>query len=170
MPDDIQDWNRRIVSEFRSNAGFVRWSTEKDLAEGRPIPPPLPSFDPRQSVPIILVNHIGAVTGRRRTSPLMYQAVRDAFAVFATFGGSPRPPAWYHNIVRNPEVVVEVGSDVTGAIARVVQGEEREDIWVEQARLVPAFADFEKTARRRIPVVVLDPIPSPAAMRAHGAS
>ncbi|TDV38575.1 nitroreductase/quinone reductase family protein [Actinophytocola oryzae] len=162
MPVDIREWNRRIVTEFRSNGGFVRWSTEQDLAQGRPIPPLLPGFDPDQTVPIILVSHIGAVTSRRRTNPLMYQAVDDAFAVFATFGGSPRPPAWYRNVETNPEVTIEVGSDLTRAIARVAHGSERDAIWDKQVRLMPAFADFEKAAGRQVPVVVLDRVQSSA--------
>jgi deazaflavin-dependent oxidoreductase (nitroreductase family) len=164
MPYDLQEWNNRIVAEFRSNAGFVPWSTAEDLAHGRPIPPPLPGFDSDRGVPIILVNHTGAATGRRRTNPLMYQAVSDAFAIFATFGGSRRPPAWYRNIEKNPDVTIEVGADVTPATARVAHGTERERIWSEQVRLMPAFADFEAAAGRQIPVVVLDPARDAAPM------
>ncbi|GAA1331844.1 nitroreductase/quinone reductase family protein [Pseudonocardia xinjiangensis] len=157
MTDDLQEWNNRIVAEFRSNAGFVPWSNEEDLARGRPIPPLLPGFDPDGGVPIILVSHTGAATGRQRTNPLMYQAVSHAFAIFGTFGGSARPPAWYHNIVKNPDVTIEFRADVTRATARVAHGSERERIWSEQVRLMPAFADFEQAAGRQIPVVVLDP-------------
>ncbi|WP_145806192.1 nitroreductase/quinone reductase family protein [Kribbella amoyensis] len=158
MPADIREWNRRIVTEFRSGAGFVRWSTEEDLARGRPIPPLLAGFDPDQGVPIILVSHTGAVSGRRRTNPLMYHAVGNAFAVFATFGGSRQPPAWYRNVTKNSAVTVEVGSTLIEATARVAFGSERELIWSEQVRRMPAFADFAKAAGRRIPVVVLEPV------------
>lgn len=155
MASDLQHWNSRVIAEFRANAGFVRWSTQRDLASGRPVPPLLPGFERDRGVPIILVNHTGAVTGRRRTNPLMYQPVGEAFAVFATYGGSPRPPAWYHNIRKNPRVTIEVGSDVAPASARIAHGPERERIWGEQVRLMPAFADFQAAARRQIPVVML---------------
>jgi deazaflavin-dependent oxidoreductase (nitroreductase family) len=157
MASQLHDWNSRVIAEFRANAGFVRWSTEEDLAGGRPVPPLLPGFDQDRGVPITLVTHTGSTTGRSRTTPLMYQPVGDAFAVFATFGGSPRPPAWYRNITTNPRVTVEVGTDVTLARARVAHGSERERIWGDQVRLMSAFADFEAAAGRQIPVVVLDP-------------
>jgi deazaflavin-dependent oxidoreductase (nitroreductase family) len=157
MASDLQDWNSRVIAEFRANAGFVRWSTRQDLARGRPVPPLLPGFDRDRGVPITLVSHTGARTGRVRTNPLMYQPVGDAFAVFATYGGSPRPPDWYRNIRKNPHVTIEVGSEVTPAIARIAHGPERERIWGEQVRLVPVFAEFEAAAGRQIPVVVLDP-------------
>ncbi|OZM74678.1 nitroreductase family deazaflavin-dependent oxidoreductase [Amycolatopsis antarctica] len=156
MTSDLQDWNSRVIAEFRANAGFVRWSTEEDLAKGRPVPPLLPGFDRDRSVPVILVSHTGATTGRRRTSPLVYLPVGDAFAIFATYGGSPRPPAWYGNMVRNPRVTVEVGAEVAPARARVTHGSERERMWTEQVRLMPAFTDFEAAAGRQIPVLVLD--------------
>lgn len=151
-----QSWNDTIIAEFRAHSGVVRWSTREDLDAGRPVPPPLPHVGTGRGAPILLLRHTGPVTGRRRTTPLMYLAVGDGYAVFATFGGSPRPPMWFHDVERDPEVTVEVGTDVLPATARVTDGAERDSVWREQTGLVPTFADFQTRAGRRIPVVVLD--------------
>lgn len=155
MVADINGWNDRIISEFRANAGHVAWSSDSDLAEGRPVPPRLAAFDVCQGVPIILVHHTGAKTGIERVNPLMYQAVGDDFAVFATYGGSPRHPAWYRNLTANPTGIVEVGTDRVPVLARPSAGAERERIWRKQVALMPAFAEFGAAAGRQIPVVLL---------------
>lgn len=156
MVTDINTWNDRIITEFRANAGYVAWSSDDDLAAGRPVPPRLPTFGEGQGVPIILVHHFGAETGRERISPLMYQAVGDGFAVFATYGGSPRHPAWYRNLMANPRITAEVGTERIPVSARLAHSTERERIWATQVALMPAFAEFEATAGRRIPVIVLE--------------
>jgi deazaflavin-dependent oxidoreductase (nitroreductase family) len=153
---DINSWNDRIIAEFRANAGYVTWSSEDDLAAGRPVPPRLPAFDVRQGVPIILVHHAGAKTGRKRINPLMYQPVDDGFAIFATYGGSPRHPGWYRNLVANPRTTVEVGTERVSVVARLAEGAERERIWAKQVALMSAFAEFEAAAGRQIPVIVLE--------------
>lgn len=163
MTGELDEWNRRIIEEFRANAGVVTWSTRSELDDGRPVPPPLPGFDRERGAPIILVSHTGATTGRVRTNPLMYQPVGDGFAVFASYGGSPRPPAWYRNVTTIPQVTVESGDVVVAASARVTHGPERARIWREQVRRIPAFADFERTAGRAVPVVVLEPVSRRAA-------
>jgi len=156
MVADISSWNDRVIAEFRANAGYVTWSSEEDLASGRPVPPRLPAFDESHGVPIILVRHTGAKTGRERINPMMYQPVGDGFAVFATYGGSPRHPLWYRNLMENPQATVEVGTEVVPVIARLAAGAERERIWAEQVALMPAFGEFEAAADRQIPVVVLE--------------
>lgn len=156
MVADINSWNDRIISEFRANAGYVTWSSDDDLAAGRPVPPRLPAFNERQGVPIILVHHTGVNTGRERVNPLMYQPVGDSFAVFATYGGSPRHPAWYRNLVANPWATVEVGTERVPVLGRLAEGAERERIWAKQVALMPAFAEFESAAGRQIPVIVLE--------------
>jgi deazaflavin-dependent oxidoreductase (nitroreductase family) len=170
MAADLNSWNEQIIAEFRANAGHVSWSTDDDLAAGRPVPPRLPGFGERQGAPIILVHHTGARTGRERINPLMYQPVGDDFAVFATYGGSPRHPAWYRNLVANPRTTVEVGTERVSVAARPAGGAERERIWAEQVALTPAFAQFEAAAGRQIPVVVLErvhdhPPPRPSSGR-----
>jgi deazaflavin-dependent oxidoreductase (nitroreductase family) len=158
----VAGWNDRIIAEFRANAGYVPWSSEEDFAAGRPVPPRIPGFD-EQGMPLLLVHHVGAKTGRERISPLFYQPVGDGWAVFGTHGGSPRHPVWYHNLMANPRTTVEVGTERVPAVARLAKGEERERIWAKEVALVPKFAEFEAAAGRQIPVVVLDRVQAPAA-------
>ncbi|MEV0281661.1 nitroreductase family deazaflavin-dependent oxidoreductase [Streptomyces sp. NPDC050610] len=148
-------WNEQIIAEFRANAGYVPWSSEEEFAAGRPVPPRFPGFG-EQGMPLILVHHTGARTGRERISPLFYQPVGDSWAVFGTHGGSPRHPVWYHNLMANPRAAVEVGTEIVPVVARLAEGAERERLWAKEVALVPKFAEFEAAAGRQIPVVVLD--------------
>jgi deazaflavin-dependent oxidoreductase (nitroreductase family) len=134
----ISDWNRSIVEEFRANEGRV----------GGP-------FEGR---PLLLLHHRGARTGIERVNPLAYQRVGEAYAVFGSKGGAPDNPDWYHNVVANPEATIEVGTETIDVVARVPDREERDRIWEEQKRRIPAFAQYEQRTSRQIPVVVLDPV------------
>jgi deazaflavin-dependent oxidoreductase (nitroreductase family) len=152
---DIISWNDRIVAEFRENGGYVAWSSREEFAAGRPIPPRAPGFDAK-GMPLILLHHIGAETGRERISPLFFQSVGDSWAVFGTKGGSPHHPVWYRNIMAYPRVTVETGTERVPAVARLAKGAEREHIWAKEIALIPKFAEFEAVAGRQIPVVVLE--------------
>jgi deazaflavin-dependent oxidoreductase (nitroreductase family) len=133
------DWNRGIIEEFRRNGGNV----------GGP-------FEGR---PLLLLHHRGARTGTERVNPLAYQALGNGrVAVFGSKGGAPTNPDWYHNLVANPRVTLEVGTETFEAVARVATGEERERIWEKQKRTFPGFADYERRTGRQIPVVILEPV------------
>ncbi len=164
------NWNDKVIAEFRANAGYVSWSSPEEFAAGRPVPPRMPGFDER-GMPLILVHHTGAKTGRERVNPLFYQPVDNGWAIFGTHGGSPHHPVWYHNLMANPQATVEVGTE-TGTetvpvVARLAEGAERERLWAKEVALVPKFAEFETIAGRQIPVVVLErvhghPAPHPS--------
>jgi len=130
------DWNRRIIEEFRENGGKVGGSFE--------------------GAPMLLLHHKGARTGTERVNPLVYQPVGEGFAVFASKAGAPTNPDWYHNLIANPEATVEVGEGTVRVRARITEGEERERIWTKQKRDRPNFADYEKQTSRQIPVVILE--------------
>jgi deazaflavin-dependent oxidoreductase (nitroreductase family) len=132
------EWNRKIVEEFRTNAGKVG--------------------GPFEGVPILLLHHRGAKSGTERVSPLAYRRDGDNLVVFASKGGAPTNPDWYHNLRANPDVDIEVGTDEVKARARVADGDERERLWASQKHDVPAFAGYEEKTERQIPVVVLEPI------------
>ncbi|WP_338770498.1 nitroreductase family deazaflavin-dependent oxidoreductase [Nocardia vulneris] len=153
---DINDWNARIIAEVRASGGYAAWSSEAEFAAGRPVPPRIPGFGDHRGMPLILVHHTGAKTGRARISPLFYLPVGDSWAVFGTHGGSPHHPAWYRNLMAAPQVTVEAGSETVSAVARLAEGDERAQIWAEQTALVPKFADFEIASGRQIPVVLLE--------------
>jgi deazaflavin-dependent oxidoreductase (nitroreductase family) len=133
------NWNQAIIDEFRANEGRVG-----GRFEGRPI---------------LLLHHTGAKTGTERVNPLAYQQLEDGtWAVFASKGGAPTNPDWFHNVKANPRVRVEIGTEAHDAIARVAEGEERDRIWTRQKELIPGFADYEVKTARPIPVVILQPV------------
>ena len=133
---EANDWNQRIIDEFRSNGGKVGGQFE--------------------GAPLLLLHTRGAKTGGERVHPVMYQAVGDDFAVFASKAGAPTNPAWYHNLRANPGGSVEVGAETVEVVARVAEGEERERIWAAQKEAYPGFADYERKTTRQIPVVILE--------------
>ena len=134
---DMNAWNEKIIEEFRANDGVVGG----DLA----------------GVPLLLLHHTGAKSGIERVNPLAYQRNGNSVAVFASKGGAPTNPDWYHNLVANPDVSVEIGTETQTGTARVAGEEERARIWGAQKTLFPQFAEYETTAApRKIPVVVLD--------------
>lgn len=133
----MSDWNAAIIKEFRENEGKVG--------------------GPFEGAPLLLLHHVGARSGQERVSPVMYQAVGQDYAVFASKAGAPTNPDWYHNLVANPKASVEVGTDTVEVTARVAEGEERERIWSKQKADYPGFAEYEEKTTRQIPVVILSP-------------
>jgi deazaflavin-dependent oxidoreductase (nitroreductase family) len=133
----MTDWNSGIIEEFRTNEGKVGGRFE--------------------GAPMLLLHHKGAKTGTERVNPMVFQKVDNGYAVFASKGGAPTNPAWYHNLVANPDVEVEIGTDTIPVRARVAEGDERERIWTKQKERMPGFADYERNTTRQIPVIVLEP-------------
>jgi deazaflavin-dependent oxidoreductase (nitroreductase family) len=133
----MSDWNASIIEEFRANGGRVGGTFE-----GRPL---------------LLLHTKGAKTGRSRVHPLMYQALDGGYAIFASKAGAPSNPAWFHNLMANPEAEIEVGMEKLAVSARIVNGAERDRIWSQQKQDYPFFAEYEQRTDRDIPVIVLDP-------------
>ena len=134
MPE-VSDWNRAIVEEFRASGGKVGGQ-----------------FD---GAPLLLLHTVGAKSGEPRVNPMMYLADGDRLIVFASKAGADTNPAWYHNLVANPDVVAEVGTEKLDLRATVLIGAERDRLYAEQARRYPGFAEYEAKTTRRIPVVAL---------------
>jgi deazaflavin-dependent oxidoreductase (nitroreductase family) len=89
-------------------------------------------------------------------NPLVYLPDGDRYVVFATKGGSPTHPEWYHNIMANPDVEIEVGTETIPVRATEVQDDdEREDLYARQVERRPGFAEYPAKANRRIPVIAL---------------
>ncbi len=129
------DWNAQIISEFHENGGKVGGNFE--------------------GAPILLLHTKGAKTGEDRVHPMMYLAGDHELYVFASYAGAPQHPAWYHNLVANPQVEIEVGTERYAAAATPVAGPKRDKIYAEQARRYPGFAEYELKTARKIPVVAL---------------
>ena len=129
------DWNSATIKEFRENNGKVGGHFE--------------------GATLLLLTTKGAKSGKTRVNPMMYLPDDDRMFVFASKNGAPTNPDWYHNIVANPEVVVEVGTETFPAKATVITGKERDEIYAKQAAHYPGFAEYEKKTTRKIPVIAL---------------
>lgn len=106
---------------------------------------------------IALVDHVGAKSGAQRTSPLIYLEDDGNVVVVASKAGQPTSPAWFHNLMANPETKVQLGSEVREVRARVASEEERERLWPQFNAVYPAYDFYARNARgRRIPVVILE--------------
>ena len=116
-------------------------------------------------VPILLLTTTGRQTGRSRTSPLMYVDKGDACIVAASYAGEPRHPAWWLNLQANPRAQIQRGRSITEVVAREAQGDERERLWSEIVAQDRSFAEYARRTTRRIPVVVLELVPSEPASR-----
>lgn len=107
---------------------------------------------------IVLVDHTGAKSGAKRTSPLMYHEDGDAIAVVASKAGQPKHPAWFHNLKANPDTTLQIGSAVREVRARVATDEERDRLWPKFVAFYPGYEFFQSNAKgRKIPIVILDP-------------
>jgi deazaflavin-dependent oxidoreductase (nitroreductase family) len=134
----MSDWNEQIIEEFRANAGKVGGQFE--------------------GAPLLLLHTTGSASGKDRVHPVMYQDLGEgSVAVFASKAGAPENPVWYRNLVANPEVSAEIGTETRSFRARTASGEDRERIWTKQKQDYPGFADYEANTDREIPVVVLEP-------------
>ena len=137
MADERQDWNRKIIDEFRANQGKVG--------------------GPFEGATLLLLHHKGAKTGTERVNPVAYQDLGDGrVAVFASKGGAPDNPDWYHNLKANPDATIEIGTDKFPVKARIPDDSERAPIWEKQKQLMPGFAEYEQKTTRTIPVVILE--------------
>ena len=137
MADERQDWNRKIIDEFRANQGKVG--------------------GPFEGAPMLLLHHTGAKTGTERVNPLTYQDLGDGrVAIFASKAGAPDNPDWFHNLRANPDAKVEIGTETFPVTARIPDDAERAPIWEKQKELMPGFAEYEQKTTRQIPVVILE--------------
>jgi deazaflavin-dependent oxidoreductase (nitroreductase family) len=137
MSTSPSDFNAKIIEEFRANEGRVGGRFE--------------------GLPILLLHHTGARSGKRRINPLAYRRDDGRYVIFASKGGSPTHPAWYHNLKAHPDATIEVGTETIDVTAGEATGEERERLFRAQAGDVPQFGEYERRTERVIPVMVLAP-------------
>ncbi|WP_345347301.1 nitroreductase family deazaflavin-dependent oxidoreductase [Rhodococcus olei] len=137
---DNEDWNAKIIAEFRANEGRVGGDFE--------------------GAPLVLLHHRGRKTGREVVNPVMYlpdEQDPDTIYVFATLAGAPKNPAWFHNLTAAGDAEIERGTESYRVAVTEVTGPDRDRIYAEQARRYPGFAEYEERARgiRTIPVLAL---------------
>ncbi len=131
----MSDYNRRIIEEFRAHGGAVGGTWE-----GRDL---------------LLLTTTGRKSGRSHTTPMVYTSDGDRLLVYASKGGAPNHPDWYLNLVADPHVVIEVGSEHFDAIATPLVGEERDREFAQQVVRRPQFGEYQAQTSRVIPVVAL---------------
>lgn len=109
--------------------------------------------------PMLLLDHVGAKTGARRTTPLVYIEDGDNIVLVASKGGYPRNPAWFHNLKANPDATVQIGRERLPVRARVASPQERRRLWPKVVDTYGGYATYQARTRREIPLVVLEPRP-----------
>lgn len=129
------DFNQQVIEEFRANEGRVG-----GMFEG---------------APLVLLTTTGARSGNPVTSPMMYLPDGERVIVIASNAGADRHPAWYHNLLANPEATAEIGTETFTVKAEVIEGEERDRLYARMVEQAPGFAEYEARTSRRIPVVAL---------------
>jgi len=132
------DRNQAVIKEFRENGGKVG-----GRYEGRTL---------------LLLHTIGAKSHSPHINPAAYVADGDRFVVIASKGGAPTNPDWYYNLIANPLVTVEVGTQQFQAKAALVQEPERTRLYDKMAEMMPSFAEYKQKTSRVIPVFVLTPV------------
>jgi len=142
MPDGDQparqNRNQAIIEEFRANNGKVGgFFADADL---------------------LLLTTVGARTGKRHTTPVLYVRDGDRIAVAASYAGAPNNPDWYHNVLAHPKVTVELGAETFEATADEAEGAERDRLFERMRAGTPRFSDYEASTSRGIPVITLQPV------------
>ena len=132
--NDQKEYNQTVIAEFRSNGGKVAHFA---------------------TTPLLLLTTVGARSGESRITPLAYTTDGDRFIVIASDKGNPAHPGWYHNVLAQPIVTVEIGCERFQARALVTEEPERSRLFVQMAAQMPAFAEYQSKTSRRIPVVAL---------------
>ena len=137
MSTSMQDFNARIIEEFRANHGRVGGQFE--------------------GANLLLLHHAGAKSGTARVNPLAYLADGDRYVIFASKAGAPTNPDWYHNLRAHPQTKVEVGAATIDVTASEAVGAERDRLFDAQTAAMPQFAAYAQRTERTIPVIVLTP-------------
>ncbi|MDT8910056.1 nitroreductase family deazaflavin-dependent oxidoreductase [Amycolatopsis sp. PS_44_ISF1] len=133
---DFDAMNRQVIADFRANGGEPGGMTEGS--------------------PMVLVHHVGAKSGAERIAPLVPYVDGDRLYIFASKGGSPGNPAWYHNLLAHPDTKVEYRTETFPVHVRVLSGQERDDIYAKQVAVQPQFGDYQRNTDRIIPVLELE--------------
>lgn len=129
------DFNAQTIAEFRKNHGKVGGHFE--------------------GAPLLLLHTVGKKTGKPRVNPMMYLKDGERYLVFASKGGAPTNPDWYHNLKANPDVEAEIGDEKLKMRAQVLVGAEHDRIYKKQSSLYPQFGEYQKKTSRTIPVISL---------------
>jgi len=132
---EANTWNQKIIEEFRANDGNVGGKYEGRL--------------------LLLLHTFGAKSGQEHVNPLSYIKDGERLVIIAAKAGSPNNPDWYHNILANPRVAVEVGAEQFQVDATIAAEPERTRLYDQMVEVVPGFAEYRLKTTRQIPVIIL---------------
>ena len=135
---EAQERNRKIIEEFRTNDGKVGGRFEGKT--------------------LLLLHTKGAKSGQERINPTAYVRDGDRYVIIASKGGAPTNPSWYYNILANPLVTVEVGSETFQVLATIAEEPERTSLYNKMVEMMPGFDEYRRKTTREIPVIVLTPV------------
>lgn len=135
---EFNDWNRKIIEEFRANGGKVG-----GMFDGKTL---------------LLLHTKGAKSKQERINPVAYVRDGEKFVVIASKAGAPTNPDWYYNIVASPNLTVEVGKETFRVHATVADDPERSRLYGKMVEMMPGFDEYRHKTTRKIPVVVLTPM------------
>ncbi len=108
-------------------------------------------------IPVIIVTMRGKSSGNVRKIALMRVEHEGDYALVASIGGAPDNPAWYHNIVADPHIMIQDGPEPHDYTAREVDGDEYDAWWERAVGVFPTYADYKRKTERRIPILVAEP-------------
>jgi deazaflavin-dependent oxidoreductase (nitroreductase family) len=131
---EANNWNQNVIAEFRANGGKVA------------------AFGGRT---LLLLHTIGAKSGQERTNPVAFTRDGDRLVIIASKAGAPDNPDWYHNLLANPLVTVEAGTETFQARAAVAAEPERTRLYDLMVQSMPGFAEYQQKTTRVIPVITL---------------
>ncbi|WP_020666435.1 nitroreductase family deazaflavin-dependent oxidoreductase [Amycolatopsis nigrescens] len=129
------NFNERVITEFRANGGKVG--------------------PPFEGMPMVLLTTVGAKSGKSRTTPLVYLPDGERIVIIASKGGAPTNPDWFHNVLADPEVTVEVGTESYQATAVRIEGAERDEVYARVVEMAPGFGEYQEKTSRVIPLFAL---------------
>lgn len=135
---EVNNWNQKVIEEFRANEGRVGGNFEGKT--------------------LLLLHTTGAKSQQERINPVACIRDGDRLAVIASKGGAPTHPDWYYNVVANPLVTVEVGTEKIQARASVAEEPERTRLYEKMIEVMPGFDEYRRKTTRVIPVIVLTPV------------
>jgi deazaflavin-dependent oxidoreductase (nitroreductase family) len=130
---NVNDYNGAVIEEFRANGGQLGGNFA--------------------GAPVLLLRTIGAKSGAERVNPMMYLELDGRFYVFASKAGADTSPDWYHNLIANPDVIVELGDEVFEAVATPLSRDDRDRVYAVQVERFPGFGEYQEKTTRVIPVV-----------------
>jgi deazaflavin-dependent oxidoreductase (nitroreductase family) len=130
----MSDWNKAVIEEFRANEGKVEQFSGATL---------------------LLLHTTGAKSGLERINPLLYKADGQRYLIVASKAGAPSHPDWYYNILANPKVNLEVGTEKFDALATVAEEPERTQLYEQMEAMNPIFTEYQSKVTRIIPIIFL---------------